>query len=815
MSIIKAPYNFVPLSNEVVTPEWVNHISHDIPFEDAKSGEIEVEITAHSPIFVRNGQPKNADTPSSDFSQHDGRYFIPGSSLKGMVRNVLEIMTFGKMGDKVNDHRYAIRDLAGAVKDQYLAKFKPDSIYAGWLSKMDDGSYGIADCGIPGRIYQDQLDKYLDSLEKPSDNPKEKKQAEKFSEKFAKNPNSDFEKSAKYKYTQIWKETSLKQSFIKLISKHKSNNLYSICKPEESDDVVQIGDLVFTGQPSANTGKSGKRLEFIFFRKKNQPLKVKSNIIDDFFFAYFDHDLNRQSVDWKHWRAELAAGRRIPVFFHKDKGQVSALGLSYLFKLPYKKSICDAMPMGHTETNKFDFSDVLFGFVQGESTLESLKGRVHFGHAFSKDKCILDQTQTEVLSSPKASYYPTYIRQSVDAKGQVNNYKTLMDEDAKVAGWKRYPVHKNGVKKNPPPQDSSEDVSVQFTPLQAGAQFSFSIRYHNLKKVELGALLSSITFHQTDQAFHSLGMAKPLGYGKVKLLVTNSSQEDIDLHKECLLAFEAYMSARVENWSKSKQLEELITMANEQNNTEESDLAYMKIDVKKKINQFTEAKNVKPKPEALNQYSKLPGIISSQFQPLLQEEDDEYKQAKKDLTVFKVLFKKPKNSDDVRNEQQSAFYKALEVHKQQLLVALNKMKQRLHDEEQKLINQELESQEKQKAEQQGLIREERSKQAWEIGPDFTDLKPEKSKVFEDLKRVVKDFVIACYSNKDKTAQYERLVKEMPNGVFPVVFHPSLIEIVIQIAKRDQVKWKTPYDKNANLKKLAEWIGEEKAKGLKF
>ncbi len=162
MSVLKAPYNFVPLSKQVVTPEWGPYVSHDVPFEDAQSGELEVEIEAHSPIYVRDGQPKGS-LPTSAFSQMpDGQYFIPGSSIKGMVRAVLEIMTFGKMGNKADDKRYAIRDLSGAIKELYLSKFKPDTVFGGWLKKNDgdahESTYVIEDCGQPGRISHRHLD---------------------------------------------------------------------------------------------------------------------------------------------------------------------------------------------------------------------------------------------------------------------------------------------------------------------------------------------------------------------------------------------------------------------------------------------------------------------------------------------------------------------------------------------------------------------------------------------------------------------------------------------------------------------------------
>ena len=40
MSIIKAPFNFVTLSDKVFFPEWADKISQDIPFSDGLSGTI-------------------------------------------------------------------------------------------------------------------------------------------------------------------------------------------------------------------------------------------------------------------------------------------------------------------------------------------------------------------------------------------------------------------------------------------------------------------------------------------------------------------------------------------------------------------------------------------------------------------------------------------------------------------------------------------------------------------------------------------------------------------------------------------------------
>jgi len=100
--MITAPFNFVPLSEKVFFPEWSEQVSHDIPFSDGESGVIDITITAKSPIFIRNHYVEGDDfytdnggnKISTEFCHSKGTPYIPATSVKGMVRGVLEIMSF-------------------------------------------------------------------------------------------------------------------------------------------------------------------------------------------------------------------------------------------------------------------------------------------------------------------------------------------------------------------------------------------------------------------------------------------------------------------------------------------------------------------------------------------------------------------------------------------------------------------------------------------------------------------------------------------------------------------------------------------------
>ena len=92
MSNVKSTYNFVPAPTEdqVYKPEWADKVSHDIPFEDGESGEIELTITAETPIFIREGVSK-VDTQKkieNGFSFEFSHYFDKAGNKNYFIHNM-------------------------------------------------------------------------------------------------------------------------------------------------------------------------------------------------------------------------------------------------------------------------------------------------------------------------------------------------------------------------------------------------------------------------------------------------------------------------------------------------------------------------------------------------------------------------------------------------------------------------------------------------------------------------------------------------------------------------------------------------------
>ncbi|NLI30986.1 MAG: TIGR03986 family CRISPR-associated RAMP protein [Nitrospiraceae bacterium] len=481
---VTAPYNFVPLSETVVFPAWAGAVSHDMPFADGINGTIACELTTHSPVFVRDG---SADGKGSGFFNVNGEIVIPGTSIKGMVRNVLEIASFGKL-NKTDDNRYAIRDLTSAGTEVYRkAMAREGGPKAGWLTwNRADNTWSVTPCSYM-RISQTAL-QGIHPIRL-----------------------SDYKTSdAKY---SAWGKKSLEIRFRAESRAGSSSGPKAL--PDAQGD--KTGILVFTGQVP------NKKHESVFYDElPSGVLAVSDSVRKDFEFVHArDYDVTNPGPEWKRWQGELKKGGRVPVFYHLKDGRIKSMGLARMYRLAYDSSVHEAI--GHTskkhlDMSRADFAETLFGYVglvKGEKET-SLRGRVSFSHASEREPVRKAPAVTTILGSPKPTYYPSYVRQA--ASGE---YNTFMDADCEISGWKRYPARRSEVVNvpQPPPKVKSDKVWTELNPLQPGARFVFTVRVHNVRPVELGGLLWALTWGGNPKLVHSLGMGKAFGYGQVSITV--------------------------------------------------------------------------------------------------------------------------------------------------------------------------------------------------------------------------------------------------------------------------------------------------------
>lgn len=589
--IIKSPFNFIQVSNRVVFPDWAYKISQDVPFSDGVSGIIKLTITAESPIYIKNGQQhKDKDNENTDYSfSHVGTakgnlYFIPGTSIKGEVRNVMEIMSYGKM---CVDERaqFARRDLNN--EDVYPLLKKQRQEHCGWLRLKDEG-YEIEDCGRFWRISHDEIDRFLGS-------PVMRRN---FSEAIA-GTLKDEHKTATFKYSLIDDESLLEGRTFEEIGKNKQDD--KLVEYSTGGDLR--GTIVFTGQPSSwkepRGPKAGKYYEFVFPEKVRGTRSISEEDFEHYAFIY------RDSEDWGRIKRLLDAseqgGRGVPVFFiPKGSDGVEHFGMAYLYKMPYDHSVFESLPIDHQAKDKHDLAECIFGYTSKE---DSLKGRVQFGHAFATEAKPLGKRIRLVLGSPKASYYPLYVKQD-GKKGITNSYKTY--DQGTPSGWKRYYVRRdtNSVKCT----ESTVDTFME--PLDKGATFQGNVTFHNLRQVELGALLSALTFHATPKCRHQLGMAKPYGFGKcrydIELIITASNEDEQPKSENYYMArFEDFMSQHINQWIQQPQIKDLFGMAGN-NVSNGGPFDYMTMTNDRKTNEFIKAKDN-------NEYLQSPTVLLPQI----------------------------------------------------------------------------------------------------------------------------------------------------------------------------------------------------------
>lgn len=598
--MITAPYNFVPLNKEVFYPDWADHVSHDVPFADGESGEMDITITAKSPIFIRDHEK------SEQFCQHNGQYYIPSTSVKGMVRSVLEIMSFGEIiiDEKKLSQPSTIRDMSNSKELVGVATG------CGFLKQDSEGKWFIEDYGLPRTIeYTNKKDKTF-SIAGKSYNFTLKKNNENM--------------SAEEKY-------SLLGAKYKTIKINKSSKTSTINGKEISRPIATLslnGEqayLICTGEIT------NKEHEFVFASsdKKQDSIKNIDDAVSRFKTVYFDLD----SVDGNYWKKHYDPKIGIPVFYRKKDDKYD-IGLTQLFKLLYPHTLKNAV----TQTIKPQSLDLAHTIFGTETEKQALKGRVFFSHFKTEAKPkVFTKDLTMTLGGPKPSFYPTYIKQNCQTDGKVQNddYNTLMKSSTVIAGWKKYPIHHN---KPNVKSVSQSDTTATFNPLGTYKQdgkfeeFSFTgkLRYHNLKPQELGAILSALTFHDNAENFyHNIGLAKAHGFGKIEIKV------DISNHHEALKSFEAMMTQwskekNKKEWIETEQIKELFAMHFKDTNIDEK-LKYLILDPDKKINQFSDAKNIKARGkqdgrECLPKFSVLSGFSNTPKSLLNQEYFEQIKQ---------------------------------------------------------------------------------------------------------------------------------------------------------------------------------------------
>lgn len=570
---ITSAYNFVPLSETIVFPDWDAQVSQDYPFADGVCGTLQLTINSHSPLLVGTKQ----DREVKPFYLPDGTAAIPGSSLRGMIRNVLEIAGFGKMR-LADDKRYGVRDLQADFYKKQLTKDGGKNRYipqsqAGWLS-FKDGEWTITPCQM-ARVERSLLESYLGKhWVKISDKDRPTGEA-----KYAAWLNAGKSLAVDFNADGM------------TFHPHRKGAIQlQYSKVSKIGSGSEQGSLVFTGQPGPQ-----KHMEFVFYREDaSRSFTVPERVMRDFQHIYQD------SGDWRYLKKKNLFAHGIPVFYLEQTGKISSLGLSQMYRLAYQQSIgeiIDHANGGHRQNNRPDLAELIFGTIDETDGKESLKGRVSFSHAVCQTPPpYREQACTAILNSPKPTYYPNYVVQDEeDGKLKGRDYRTYMDANAQIRGWKRYPV-KTAITL---PQLDRDQLAggawSKLHPLDGPLSFKAKLRFHNLRPVELGAIAWCLDWGENPALRHSIGMGKPFGFGQISISVNEQdlrpNKPDTELSlQDCVNAFTRFMDESIgQQWLSSENMQHLLAMA-DPGNADGRELIPLDLCGGGKNNQFVNAK---------------------------------------------------------------------------------------------------------------------------------------------------------------------------------------------------------------------------------
>jgi CRISPR-associated protein (TIGR03986 family) len=556
----RAPYNFVTLPAEAIPGD--ERAARSLDRYEGHTGRFVCTLRTWSPLYVRGmmteseyreyGHKAFADLSDAQKNAR-AKFFenarrqpqIPASSLRGMLRNIFEIVSYGKMS-RVSPRRLAYRSFGSdKLKTEYMAKIKTRgaggkeqmAVLGGYLRKVGGDWFIQPAKEINGTTFCRVKYSVLNKLEgKKIENTR--------------NAHWLYFEAGPLEYHQ---EIYMMMSYATRVSTTSGGGLHRGAH-------VKTGDM------------HSKRSDAIIFEpdgtKPYLPLAYegtvliggvkesrKFNVVEDYRAQISEEQKDRLGTD-----GALNDGQ--PVFYllrEKDPvtgvRNVEIFGHSMMLRLVYPRSLSDMVPKHLRSDDLLDIPDAVFGFVKPDP---SRRGKdVNGSGRLSFSPARLTQTPSggtvqpfspQILSSPKPTTFQHYLMQ--DAPDDKGNLKTYLDAQTTARGHKLY-WHKDEIKISDlrVRPGSSDSQLTRIVPMGVGAQFEFTIDFENLSDVELGALAWTLELagRDSDRRF-KLGMGKPLGMGAVSI-DARIELEDRSTRYEQLLAEGSWSTGKLDEES--------------------------------------------------------------------------------------------------------------------------------------------------------------------------------------------------------------------------------------------------------------------------
>lgn len=595
-----APYNFVPLPAKMVETQMPLP-SVGIFEEDTLTGWLEFDIETCSPTYIRGmmtkqeydefGQKAVAELDDVEkikrapfFSLEKGasnskfpKPAIPGSSLRGMLRSIIEIAGYGRMRWVAANPTFTYRAVAAEAQDALKEPYKEfmgsnaANVRAGYFerdSKKDLWYIRPAmhpkDCGIKAGRSERYFLKVDDEDISPHD-----------VQGFIKMADPNYHPQVHGVWFKAGPQVNKRPEILKKARRPVSPTRPSWVVKEKMANGFKRGTLVCSGNMRETIGDgsqdSPRARHYILMPPdmRANRIPVPEQVIDDYRAGLTDYQKEKLGA----WAGgdQGCVGNGKPVFFVSDNPdaptKIRFFGHSPNFRIPaFLSDECASTPLDFVpETIRKsptpDIADGIFGWVEEVEwgPKEQRAGRVFFEDAIFADASgelwLKDEPITpKILASPKSTTIQHYLVQDTEKKHNPDerialaNYGTPSTETA-IRGHKFY-WHKGAhpeIIANPDDVQKNKKQYTLIIPLNTGVRFHARVRFENMRSYELGALIWALNLPGKAQKGyrHKIGMGKPLGMGSIA--ITNLKIQGSHLQSENSRYTKLFASSK-DNW---------------------------------------------------------------------------------------------------------------------------------------------------------------------------------------------------------------------------------------------------------------------------
>ncbi len=461
-----APYNFIPLNKKVIGAEIINQYKF---YDDRYNGTIKCQLKTITPIFIGNDEINKAigGDSSQDFFNIEGKYLIPGSSIKGMLRTLVEIVSYSKL-TQFNDEYLYYRTFADENKTM-RELYKRDMVEE-YKDDKNNNKYNPITKG--GYLKKIGLNYYIIPAKEIN--------------------------NKSYHNVKIVDNDQNEVTVKVCENERKTGKPFSIHKLDNNEYLVISGKI---------NNKLSERVIHEIGGIEKQILVTREDIIS------YREDKNRNvKIDL----LKLADNENnypdgVPCFFRVWSTENGTKRVNFGHTVMFRKSYNRSIGLSIKQENKIDIAEVMFGKIYNDKSKQGWKGRVAVTDAYPNGKIKFETKQIiKTLGSPK----PTSVQLYIDQSGK--NLKTYNDSDAQIRGHKMY-WHRSGKNWAYETQEdiNNRNIEQKIHPISKDNVFNFEIKFNNLSEIELGALLFVVDL--PEGLAHKLGKGKSRGLGSVKI----------------------------------------------------------------------------------------------------------------------------------------------------------------------------------------------------------------------------------------------------------------------------------------------------------